>query len=162
MSLWVKACAADREAVTPVQVKDASKEPQVEAARQAAATPGPERVKLDRAGYLSNLGNPLLYLYYGAGVSEQPEEVGGLVVRSRSLDVTIATVVAMQLLNLAACPEQPVNTRDPELYTVTFTPAAGCAWCRGLLWLLCEARLWRWACTRKPHAGHLLRQPGVR
>ena len=133
MSLWVKACAADREAVTLVQVKDASKEPQVEAARQAAATPGPERLKLDRAGYLSNLGNPLLYLYYGAGVSEQPEEVGGLVVRSRSLDVTIATVVAMQLLNLAACPEQPVNTRDPELYTVTFTPAAGVCLVRGLL-----------------------------
>ena len=138
MSLWVKACATDREAVTLVEVKDASKEPRVEAARggleaAAAAAPEPERLALDRPGYLGNLGNPLLRLYYGMGVSEQPEEVGGLVVRSRSLEVTIATVVAMQLLNLAARPVKAINTRESDLYAVTFTPAAGVCLVRGLL-----------------------------
>ena len=79
-----RACSCDREAVALLEASVAA---DLEA-RATAAGGRPPRCKPRRC---------LLYAYIGGGVARQPQEVTGLVVRSRNVGLTAAVIAAFRL-----------------------------------------------------------------
>jgi hypothetical protein len=96
-----RACSCDREAVALVDAQVAA-----DLLARASATGGrPPRGKPRRC---------LLYAYVGGGVSRQPNEVTGLVLRSRHVGLTAAVITAFRLVSHCWPGQARVGVEDLE------------------------------------------------